>query len=101
LDNNRASVQKQVQLFKIPNVFTPNGDGVNDLFEIEALAEFTTNELMIFNRWGNLVYEVHNYQNDWQGSNLNEGTYYYVLRVQIGPNWTTFKGYITLLRNVK
>lgn len=98
-NNNKASVKKQVLIFKIPNVFTPNGDGVNDYFEIESLDVFPENEIMIFNRWGNMVYQSRNYKNDWTAYNLNEGTYYYVLRVQIGGKWTTFKGYITLIRN--
>lgn len=96
--NNRASVSKQVSVFKIPNAFTPNGDGVNDYFEIEALPAFPENEMMIFNRWGNMVHQQKSYQNDWQGSGLNEGTYYYILRVQIAGKWNTFKGYITLVR---
>ena len=98
LSNNSASVKKQVLIFKIPNTFTPNGDGVNDYFEIEALSAFPENEILIFNRWGNMIYQGKHYKNDWQGHNLNEGTYYYILRVQIEGKWNTFKGYITLIR---
>lgn len=97
-NNNTASVNKQVLIFKIPNVFTPNGDGINDYFEIEGLQDFPENELMVYNRWGNMVYRSKSYKNDWDGAHLNEGTYYYILRVLIHGKWDTFKGYVTLIR---
>jgi gliding motility-associated-like protein/uncharacterized repeat protein (TIGR01451 family) len=87
----------------IPNLFTPNGDGINDTFEINGLAEFTENEITIVNRWGNEVFRVKGYQNNWTGEGLNEGTYYYLLRARKGGNneWKVFKGYITLIRAFK
>ncbi|HLQ99800.1 MAG TPA: gliding motility-associated C-terminal domain-containing protein [Sphingobacterium sp.] len=97
-NNNTASVNKQVLIFKIPNVFTPNGDGINDYFEIEGLQDFPENEFMVYNRWGNMVYHSKSYKNDWDGAHLNEGTYYYILRVLTRGKWDTFKGYITLIR---
>ncbi|WP_233164816.1 gliding motility-associated C-terminal domain-containing protein [Pedobacter sp. ASV28] len=87
----------------IPNLFTPNGDGNNDTFEIKGLELFAENDLMIVNRWGNQVYKSDNYRNDWTGDGLNEGTYYYVLRVKEASRseWQVFKGYITLIRAFK
>nr|WP_233166914.1 gliding motility-associated C-terminal domain-containing protein [Pedobacter sp. ASV2] len=87
----------------IPNLYTPNGDGNNDTFEIKGLELFAENDLMIVNRWGNQVYKSDNYRNDWTGDGLNEGTYYYVLRVKeaSGSEWQVFKGYITLIRAFK
>jgi gliding motility-associated-like protein len=87
-------------LFKIPNLFTPNGDGINDVFEIRGLDQFAQNEITIVNRWGNEVYRQTNYKNDWAGDRLNEGTYYYVLHVKrtLKDDWQVFKGYTTLLR---
>jgi gliding motility-associated-like protein len=64
----------------IPNVFTPNGDGINDYFEIKKLENFISNVLIIFNRWGKKVYEASNYQNNWDGDRLDDGVYYYVLK---------------------
>ncbi|MGM9477959.1 DUF7507 domain-containing protein, partial [Pedobacter sp. GSP4] len=87
----------------IPNLFTPNGDGRNDTFEINGLAEFAENELTIVNRWGNEVFHAKGYQNNWTGEGLNEGTYYYLLRVRKsgGSEQKVFKGYITLIRAFK
>jgi gliding motility-associated-like protein len=82
----------------IHNAFSPNGDGKNDEWFIENLQLYPENELVIINRWGNEVYSINGYQNDWDGGNLNEGTYFYVLKVNMCYDITTLKGYITLLR---
>ena len=60
---------------KVPNVFTPNGDPLNESFEIRNLA-FPV-KLFIYNRWGALVYFSEDYKNDWKGENLEKGTYFY------------------------
>lgn len=65
---------------EVPNVFTPNGDGINDYFEIKNLDSYVSNELVIYNRWGKKVYEASNYRNQWDGNSLNNGVYYYVLK---------------------
>ncbi|WP_090767928.1 DUF7507 domain-containing protein, partial [Pedobacter soli] len=87
----------------IPNLFTPNGDGINDTFEINGLANFAESELTIVNRWGNEVFRAKGYQNNWTGEGLNEGTYYYLLRVRKAGSseLKVFKGYITLIRAFK
>ncbi len=86
--------------FFIPNLFTPNGDGVNDTFVIKGLDRFAENELVIVNRWDSEVYKQTNYQNNWTGNGLNEGTYYYILKVKqtSASEWKVYKGYITLVR---
>jgi gliding motility-associated-like protein len=108
-DNNTAdgawftkSAVSGTNLF-VPNLFTPNGDNVNDAFEIRGLNLFSENELTVINRWGNEVYKSSNYKNDWTGTGLNEGTYYYLLRVKMNSRspWQVFKGYITLIRTFK
>ncbi len=90
----------------IPNGITPNGDGLNDQFVIEALVnnpeEYPNNELIIFNRWGDIVYEAQPYLNDWDGKNKNgkelpQGTYYYVLRLSVEAG-EIFKGDVTILK---
>ena len=70
--------------------FSPNGDGVNDNFVVEPIGNYPDNTLEIYNRWGNIVYKMNSYNNDWNGisngrvivndsENLPEGTYYYKL----------------------
>ncbi|WP_293306685.1 DUF7507 domain-containing protein, partial [Pedobacter sp. UBA5917] len=87
----------------IPNLFTPNGDGINDTFEIIGLNQYQANELQIVNRWGNEVFHAKGYQNNWTGEGLNEGTYYYLLRVKKANSneFEVYKGYITLIRAFK
>ncbi len=62
----------------IPNIFTPNGDGVNDVFYIRNLPAETN--VIITNRWGKEVYRSGDYQNDWTGGNSDDGIYYYVIK---------------------
>jgi gliding motility-associated-like protein len=57
----------------VPNVFTPNGDGINDFWVIENLPPGTS--LAIYNRWGQQVYISQNYNNDWGGEGLPAGNY--------------------------
>lgn len=98
--NNSSSDTKVIQGLHIPNVFTPNGDGKNDTFEIPGLVNYTDNDMMIVNRWGNSVYQKKGYHGEWTGEGLNEGTYFYILKVKNNKGaWENYKGYITLLRN--
>ncbi|RFM31929.1 Ig-like domain-containing protein, partial [Chitinophaga silvisoli] len=85
----------------VPTLFTPNGDGRNDVFEIRGLSQYAETELIIVNRWGNEVYRQKNYQNTWKGDGLNEGTYFYLLRIKrtASSGWEVIKGYTTLVRN--
>ena len=98
--NNSSTAIKDIQGLNIPNVFTPNGDGVNDTFEIAGLANYPDNTIDIFNRWGNSIYHKQGYLNDWTGEGLNEGTYFYVIKVKDATGFSaTYKGYVTLLRS--
>lgn len=94
--------------FSIPQGFSPNNDGVNDVFVIRGISTYPDNELTIFNRWGNIVYKKKAYDNTWNGKasegmhfgseDLPEGTYFYVLDIGTGK---PHKGYIYLNRAVK
>lgn len=77
----------------VPNVFTPNGDGLNDTFvpRITCLPV----DLKIYNRWGKLVYEQKNYQNNWGGEQVVNGIYYYQLTSSKGQTW---KGWVEIVR---
>ncbi len=83
--------------------FSPNGDGVNDLFYIEGVESFPNNELNIFNRWGNEVYFAQGYLNTWDGSwngkILPDGTYFYVFQYENESGETIEEsGYIQINR---
>lgn len=86
----------------IPNAITPNGDGKNDVLKIDGIEDYPNNELVIFNRWGDVLYKAKPYLNDWQGVNqsggeLPEGTYYYVLRLNVNDG-KIYSGNMTILR---
>lgn len=97
--NNKAVHQREVLAVHIPNVITPNGDGMNDQLIIKGLEQYGDNELIILNRWGNHVFEQKRYMQNWDGKGLSEGTYFYLLRIKDGAGqWQELKGYVTLLR---
>ena len=102
LTNNHSSIQqKEIFPFNlvVPNVITPNGDGKNDKFIITGLGRYPNSEISIFNRWDNMVYHSSDYNNDWDGSGLNTGTYYYVLKLLLpSGNYEIKKGWVMLLR---
>jgi gliding motility-associated-like protein len=86
----------------IYDVFTPNGDGVNDLWFLDGLSNFADNELKIFNRWGSLVYEAKPYQNNWDGHSkkgdpLPSATYYYILKLNDAEG-KVHSGHVTIIR---
>jgi gliding motility-associated-like protein/uncharacterized repeat protein (TIGR01451 family) len=98
--DNTSSVQSQIKPFRIPNVITPNGDGKNDKFEIQGLGKYSSNSIVIFNRYGDHVYERANYGNDWDAPGQVAGTYFYVLRVtDAGGVSTEFKGWIQIIKD--
>lgn len=86
----------------VPNGITPNDDGKNDALIIDNLNKYPSNELIIFNRWGDILYKAKPYANNWEGTNqsgqpLPEGTYYYLLRLNINDG-KILRGDITVLR---
>lgn len=100
--NNQDSDEKNiVGNVKVPNVITPNGDGKNDVLKIDGLELYKENSIAIFNRWGNEVFRSSGgYLNNWDGNGLNEGTYYYVLKLVSKEGVSSSKtGWITLLRD--
>ena len=106
---------------KIPNVFTPNGDGINDYFIItadgggdsgsksaydteyeyenfEPLSRYyESTELTVFNRWGRIVYHSKDYQNNWDGGSLSDGTYFYVLKCHGLKQDVTYQGSVSIV----
>jgi gliding motility-associated-like protein len=79
----------------IPNVITPNGDHVNDKFIIDGIEHIGTINLYVFNRWGNLIYEMNNYDNSWSPINEADGVYFYVIETM---DEQKFKGHLTIFK---
>jgi len=94
------TIIKQVEIVNltIPNVFTPNNDGINDYFHIINIEKLKNNQLTIFNRWGNLIYEKSNYQNDWDGKDCADGVYYYILKLPDNNSNYHDNGTVTIIR---
>ena len=93
----------------IPNAFSPDGDGINDRWEIEGLNGQGAYKLSIYNRWEIKIYETTDYQNDWTGtsnlqsfissdSNLAEGTYFYILEWADGTS--PISGFVYIKRRM-
>jgi gliding motility-associated-like protein len=77
----------------VPNVFTPNNDGYNDVFELSVLPPSC--KLTIYNRWGTVVFQSNNYQNNWDGGTCTDGVYYYIVNTANGKQ---YKGTLTIIR---
>ncbi len=89
----------------IPNIFSPNGDGVNDYFRIPCIASgaYPNNTIIIYNQWGDKVFEASPYDNTWNGTlngqngkDLPDGVYYYIFRPS--PDEMVRKGFIQIHR---
>jgi gliding motility-associated-like protein len=78
---------------EIPNVITPNGDGANDAFKIKNIEYHPNTTLLIYDRWGKKVFESSNYNNEWKGEGVSDGTFFYILDV---PDDKKYNGYITV-----
>ena len=69
--------------FFIPSLFTPNGDGIHDDWEIDGLNAYPDIVVKVFNRWGQLLFESVGYADRWDGTHngneLPEATYYYII----------------------
>jgi gliding motility-associated-like protein len=98
IDSVKIDVDVKAVKLGIPNVFTPNGDEYNQVFEIKELENYMSNELMIFNRYGKKVFSQTNYQSDWDGDNVKEGVYFYVLRADGYFGTDTYRGSVTIIR---
>lgn len=106
--NLRINVSDDDYVPMIMNTITPNGDGMNDFLEFDVLlftppSEFPDNEIIIFNRWGDIVYQQEPYNNNWDGRNANgdrlpQGTYYYILRLNLADG-VIIRGDVTILND--
>ncbi len=94
------TINPQPQTITVPNAFTPNGDGVNDTWDIKYLSTFPNCTVAVFNRWGQNVYSSNGYGTPWDGSYkgtaLPTGTYYYLINLRNGLN--VLSGYVAIVR---
>jgi gliding motility-associated-like protein len=96
------NVNKDFESLKASNVLTPNNDGKNDKFIIQNIDLYPNNFLKIFDRNGKILYAKQGYANEWdgnyQGNPLAEGTYYYILN--FGDGLGQYSGYISIVRRI-
>ena len=84
----------------IPNGFTPNGDGVNDVWEIDGLEYYPNTQVQVFNRWGGLVFDSKGYTTPWDGQSngtaLPAAAYYYIISSDVLDR--PLNGTVTIIR---
>ncbi|MDP5044604.1 MAG: gliding motility-associated C-terminal domain-containing protein, partial [Leeuwenhoekiella sp.] len=104
-DNNSAELEIDPDCLMVFNEFSPNGDGMNDVFTVRCIENYPNNTVQVFNRNGQLVFDASGYSNTWNGdsnvsssiqksSGLPAGTYYYVLEINDGSRSLTGWVYI-------
>jgi gliding motility-associated-like protein len=98
-----ASAQVSVSVLQspvIPNTFTPNGDGINDTWDIKYLDSYPDCTVQIFSRWGERVFSSIGYPTPWDGNyngkSAPSGVYYYVIDPKHGRN--PLAGWVTIIR---
>lgn len=92
---NSSDLVIRLAPLKVPDGFSPNGDGFNDQFVVPGINYYTNIRFSVFNRWGGLVYENTNYSNDWDGKSrsgelLSDDTYYFVMEILPGMSYNGF-----------
>jgi PKD repeat protein len=91
------NIPVQGDVYKVPNVFTPNeDDDINRRFEVQGI-ERSSWDLFVYNRWGRPVFHDKNYVNTWDGGDLSTGVYYFVLQNTICPT-KNHKGPVSIAR---
>ena len=70
-------------LLTMPNVFTPNGDGINDVFKPVIMSNIKKTKLLVYNRWGQQIFETENIKKGWDGKtsgeSVSDGTYFWIV----------------------
>ena len=97
IDSAKVTVLTKIS---IPNTFTPNGDAINDLWEIKNLDDYQNSLVEIFDRYGQQVYQSRGYYKPWDGKmngrQLPFGTYYYIINLNNGSK--PVSGYVAIIR---
>lgn len=93
------TIEQKTQInILIPNYITPNGDEINDYFEIKNIELYPDNFLVIRDRKGKRIYGQHNYKNDFCGENCAAGTYFYILSVRVNNRVQQFSGTLEIIK---
>lgn len=102
---NSDSIKIEIFDIFVPIVITPNGDGKNDIFQpdMEKWSGINQHTIQVFNRWGEKVWESDNFPQGWDGKKngkfVAEGTYFWILEIEIGQNniQRKYKGSLTIM----
>ena len=94
------TINAALQAVVIPNVFTPNGDGINDTWDVANLDAYVNCTVDVFSRYGQKVFSSVGYSAPWNGTRNNAaipvGTYYYIINLNNGQK--AYAGYVTIIR---
>lgn len=101
LVSNTITIIFGITADQIPEGFSPNGDGINDVFEIQNIDQYPNSSLKVLNRWGSEVFRKEPYDNTFNGlandgNQMPDGTYFYIL--DLGNDQDIFKGYLIINR---
>ncbi len=98
-DHKRFEIKANIPLH-VPNAFSPNGDGINDRWEIPGITRYQDARVTIYNRWGNQLYDQkgYNYENAWRGESSPVGTYYYIIQLNSEVSSEPLTGSLTITR---
>ena len=100
-DQNFAEGDENFIIPEIPKFFTPNGDGINDVWVLEDIQRYPSNKVWIYDSYGNLIFYANPYQNDWDGtlnnSPLPQGSYLYVIDLN-GDGKIEYENWIYITR---
>jgi gliding motility-associated-like protein len=94
------------ELFAISKVVTPDGDGINDVWQLANIENFKSNTVVVIDRWGNKIFQATGYDNErtvWDGTNNNgtvvpTGTYFYTIEVRDQDSVLLKKGFIEVIQ---
>lgn len=110
VDNGTCSITDETTVFvedglEIPNTFTPNGDGINDTWEILGIEDFPDCDVQVFSRWGQLIFQTTGYSKDkrWDGmsksgNELSAGAYFYVINLRDDEYDKPIKGTVSIVK---